>query len=207
MAETHVEEKRIVDDEGRVLFVETTRVLVDGGDVHVHSERRIERCPTCGSRLDKVSVVGRCWEPGCGRQVCANCGVKAACCGRTLCEDHRNMVVQSSGIVWACSEHAPALAARQQLVDSVLILNEKLKESEKRHAMELQSRDMRLKEVIAGAQGILSHRKQVHDENVDHARLRLEFAQMQLLQLRVLAPNAYRLMHDGQISLPSLKRR
>ena len=202
MAEVHTKTRRIVDEQGTVLFLERATVLVDGDEVKIDSERRVGLCPTCGSRLDKVKTLGKCWD--CGAQVCTNCGVKAACCKRTLCEKHIHMSLLNNERISVCSEHAPAIAERQQLYDSVLLLNQQLKQQQQRHAMELQARDMRLKEAIASVQRVLGSRQQVYQEALSHEKLRMEHARLRMEQFRTLAPNASRILdnyRDGGLHL------
>ena len=192
MAEVHTKSRRIVDEAGAVLFLETATVLVDGDQVKVDSERRVARCPGCGSRLDKVENLGKCWE--CDKDVCTNCGIKAACCGRTLCEEHRHMSLLNNERIPVCSEHAPAVADRQRLYDSVMLFNQKLKEQEQRLAAEIRTRDMRLKEAVAALERVLGSRQQVFQEAVTRERLALEHAKVRMDQFRTLAPNASRLL-------------
>ena len=192
MPEVHTKSRRIVDELGKVLFVETATILVDGDEVKVDSERRVARCPTCGSRLDKVQSLGKCWE--CGKEVCANCGIKAACCGRTLCEEHRHMSLLNNERISVCREHAPVVADRQHLYDSVLLFNQKLKEQEQRHAAEIHEREMKLKEASLAFQRALGSRRQAVQEAVTRERLALENARVRMDQFRTLAPNASRLL-------------
>jgi len=205
MAEVHTKSRKIIDEQGKVLFLERATVLVDGDEVRVDSERRVSRCPTCGSRLDKVQSLGRCWE--CDKEVCTNCGIKAACCGRTLCEEHRHLSLLNNERIAVCREHAPVVADRQELYDSVLLFNQKLKEQEQRHAAELRQREMKLKEASLAFQRALGSRRQVVQEAVTRERLALEHARVRMDQLRTLAPNASRLLGAYRSGALSQRRR
>jgi hypothetical protein len=191
MGQAHTQERRIVDDRGVVLFCEITRVVVDGESVRVNSERRVQRCPTCGSRLDKAAVVGRCWEPDCGKQLCTNCGTKEVCCGRTLCEEHRHMAMLNDKQYGVCSEHLPDLLLRQKFHDASFLFDQELKVRLQRHQVEIQERDMRLREFVASSQSALGGRQQVLQEAVARQRLYIEHARLRMEQLRVYAPTAY----------------
>lgn len=192
MTETHTQERRIVDERGTLLFFESKEVLVDGDDVRVNSERRVRRCPNCDSRLDQVDVIGRCWE--CAKQICINCGTKAACCGRTLCEDHRHMSVLINERIWVCSEHAPTISARQAFYDANVLFDQRMKERTHRHEAELRERDMKLKEYVASFQNVLGCRHQSYQEALARQRLYLEHARLRMQQLQAIAPSAYSLL-------------
>ena len=178
MAETHTKERRIVDETGNLLFRESTQVLVDGDDVRVDSERRVKRCPNCGSRLDQAKIIGRCWE--CSKQVCTNCGTKAACCGRTLCEDHRHLSVLGKERIWVCSEHESTVSTRQAFYDANVLFEQRMKERIQQHEEELRKRDIELKEFMASSQRDLALRQQAHKEEVQRLEGQLRLRDMKL---------------------------
>ena len=204
MAETHTKQHRIVDEEGTLLYLETSQVLVDGDDVRVNRERRVMRCPTCGSRLDEVSVVGLCWQPGCGKQLCTNCGTKAHCCGRTLCEDHRHMAMLNSEQIWVCSEHASDVSERQAFYDANVLFDQRMKEQIQRHEAELRLRDMKLKEFQASFQKVLAFQQQALQAALAKQRLHFERARLRMEQFRAFAPTAHNLLasHRRALALP-----
>ena len=106
-----------------------------------------------------------------------------------------------------CSEHAPAITERQRLYDSILLFNQKLEQQEKKHAMELQARDMRLKEAVASVQKVLGSRHQVYQEALSHEKLRMEHARLRMEQFRTLAPNASRILGNYRDEGLHLERR
>lgn len=194
MAEVHTKSRKIVDENGKTLFVETATVLVDGEEVHIESERRVSRCPTCGSRLDKVEIIGQCYE--CNAIVCSNCGIKAHCCNRTLCEEHRYLAIFKDRQMWCCEEHAPHIASRQKLYDVVVFRNQKLKEEVQHNEIDLKSREMRVKESTISFQRALASRQQACHEAETRQRLYLEHSRLHIQQLQAVAPNAYRLLSN-----------